>query len=471
MRRALTTLAALAMLFVAVRVAPAQAGPEPTPPAPSQRPNGAPSIGGMLVLAGGLHDHTTDSDGDTASDVVAPWLLAHHQELGLDFLSFTEHSDFFPASYGRADAPVDPWGRSLAITRANSAPGFTMLRGFEHTNDQQNHLNVIESSNWLARKDEITMDVFYGWLAATPTADPTGRGLGFGGGDGVGQFNHPSSKGPLNWDDYRFDAAAAEKMATIEVREGAAGWYWFALSKGWTLGPVQNLDYHNWTADKALGAGSPAQPGLACRETGGKTYLGCARSLVIATDNSRPAIMEALRGRRTTASERPDLWATLRGPGQRWQGSTVTAAPGTTIELTVDAGGGSAPLRKVEIIRDGTATDQTTFYGPNDPIDKCFPTPDDPTNNCGQHAPGFLEQERRYQLSAGQATRKGPHDGTPAGTIALSADVDGVELSRTFQLQVPTSTSTRPDGKHFFYAIVTRTDGTRAITAPIFTAG
>jgi hypothetical protein len=143
------------------------------------------------------------------------------------------------------------------VTDAHTGDGFTMLRGFEHTNDQQNHLNVIESANWLRHHDELTMEPFYRWLASSPTGDAAGTGAAYGGADGIGQFNHPSSKGALNWDDYAFHPEVAAQMATIEVRERALGWYWFALSRGWTLGPVQNADFHNWAKDGVLTNSAP----------------------------------------------------------------------------------------------------------------------------------------------------------------------------------------------------------------------
>src|SRR5262249_44761242 len=102
--------------------------------APSLRPRGAPLVGPYRVLAGSLHDHSTDSDGDTASADVAAWESAHHAELGVDFTTLTDHSDGFPLALGDPTSP-DPWRRQAALTQQYSHDGFSLLRGFEWTND------------------------------------------------------------------------------------------------------------------------------------------------------------------------------------------------------------------------------------------------------------------------------------------------------------------------------------------------
>src|SRR5262249_940053 len=247
-----------------------------TPVAPSLRPDGPPTIGPYRVLAGSLHDHSTDSDGDTSSASVAAWLASHHTELGVDFASLTDHSDFFPGSPIATSSPLDPWNRQAALGAQYSRDGFAFLRGFEWTNDQENHLNVIGSQNWTSRfatgDASLHMAPFWTWLSTPPTPDPTGLGLGVGGADGVGQFNHPGDKGALNWDDYASGPAAAREMSTIEIHGGQglsagdlmgsdAGWYWFALSQGWTVSPVMNWDWHNWSAD---GVVTDPTPGSAC---------------------------------------------------------------------------------------------------------------------------------------------------------------------------------------------------------------
>src|SRR5262249_21843380 len=172
---------ALAVVFAtALLLAPTAAiAPAQTPP-PSLRPAGPPQLRNLSILSGSLHDHTTDSDGDTASADVATWWSLNHQAIGIDFATFSDHSDFFPATYGTTTP--NPWTRQAALIAQYSGPGFTILRGFELTNDQENHLNVIDSQNWTGRfetlEPTLTMTPFWDWLGADPMTDLTGDGLG-----------------------------------------------------------------------------------------------------------------------------------------------------------------------------------------------------------------------------------------------------------------------------------------------------
>jgi hypothetical protein len=435
---------------------------------PSLRPGGPPRIGPYRVLAGSLHDHTTDSDGDTASERVATFLHNYRNDLGIDYCSLTDHSDLFPTVYQRtADAaqagnpaavPVpDLWHRQGALADQHRSEDFSLLRGFEWTNDQQNHLNVLLSQNWTARGVTgdawLHMDPFWTWLSSTPVTDPTGTGLGFGGADGIGMFNHPGDKGALNWDDYGLQSQVAQHMALIEIhgsygRDGRldsdAGWYWFALSKGWHVSPVMDWDWHNWARDGVL-----ANPTPGAGYDDGHTFLPGQRSLVLAKNSLPASIKEALAARRTTATEIPDLWATLRGPHGEWQGAIVEADPGERLRLRVDAGSATEPLIGVQIVTDNGQTGHGYYYGDN---------PDWSSLNHAQLTPSYVEQHRRYTMNGGatlkQAAGGRRFDGPPPGTVVASAPLSGKRAQATIDVRVPTTPSPRPDGRHFFYAIV-----------------
>ncbi len=461
-------------------------GPGHLVPRPSLRPGGPPQVGPYRVLAGSLHDHSTDSDGDSTSEAVADFLSRYREDLGLDYAALTDHSDAFPVAYQRTvnaaqaqDPSVVPvpdlWRRQGALEQQYDSDMFSVLRGFEWTNDQQNHLNVLLSSNWTSRATtgdaSLRMEPFWTWLSTPPTVDPTGTGLGFGGGDGIGIFNHPGDKGALNWDDYGLNASAAQRMALIEIhgsygRDGRldsdAGWYWFALSRGWHVSPVMNWDWHEWSAPD--GVLKNPTPGASYDQGGG--YLPGQRSLVLATSSRRAAMREALSSRRTSATEIPDLWASLRGPKGVWQGGIIEGDPGETIELQVDAGSTTEPLYKVEIIGDNGLDGHEHYYGDN---------PDwmAPHN---QLTASYLEQHRRYEVN-GDATRKRlpegrRHDGPPPRTVMATAPLSGTRDSVTVAVTVPTTPSPRPDGKHFFYAIVyagASAFPARAWTGPLLT--
>ena len=488
---AIAAVAACAGIGAAVAPSSASAG------ATSLRPGGAPGVGGMLVLSGSPHDHSTLSDGHRDPTVIADWLERHHNELGVDFADLTEHSDFFPATY--QNPSLNPWPELAGVAASHSVPGFSFLRGFEWTNDLENHINVLGSANWTARfgtgEGSTRMAGFWNWLATTPQPDPTGTGVGiqFGGADGVGQFNHLGDKGALNWDDYAYDAGAAKVMGLMEVRGDAglhgvgnsdAGWYWFALSQGWTLSPTMDWDWHPWEQQvNSDGSDNAANPAIGSR-CGVDGYLTCQRTLVVAAANTPAAIIDALEHRRTSASERPDLWATLRGPDGSWQGDTVSAAPGTDITLTVDAGSADQ-LTGVDIVSDASASrpDATVPAYPS------FFYADNPQSDwgSGQYFVSYAEQHAKWVASGGHATAK--HwihaNGSetrfgqpPSDTVVAHVAMSGQRDTRQVTVHVPTAPSGRPDGKHFYYAIVHAATpdpsgsapmDTRAWTGPLLT--
>ncbi len=430
--------------------------------APSLRPDGTPVSGDLLVLAGSLHDHSTDSDGQSPAESVAKWEFIHRNELGIDFGALTDHADFFPFAY---QAPEDGnvWLHQARLSSRYSTGGFAFLRGFEYTSDQENHLGVIGSRDYLpgVKRNVTSMQPFYAWIARS---------------DGVGIFNHPSSKGALQWDDLRIDHAAAANMAAIEIygdqgssprnmAHSDAGWYWLALARGWTVGPVMDWDTHDWESKFVQ-----PHPGIGCGDL--PYYLPCQRTLVIAKEATPQAIMEALRARRVSATEHPSLWATLRGPGGVWQGSTVwDVRPSSTLELTVDAGSSKWPLTRVDIVSDNGVLPDPYYDGDNltcrKPADaECKRE----IRREGQVAASFSLEHKLYLATGGHTLRKAQIDGPPPDTIVASLPLYGPRTTATIRVRVPSAPSPRADGRHFFYAIVYAGDA-RAWTSPILTQG
>lgn len=412
------------------------------------RPGGTPHSGGLLVLAGSLHDHSTDSDGDASSAAVAAWEFAHRSELGIDFGALTDHADLMPFAI-REPFGGSVWKRQAKLEERYTREGFSFLRGFEFTSDQENHVNVIGSPGYLGglHENELTLRSLYHWLA---TRDA-----------GVAQFNHPSAKGALQWDNLAFVPTVAANVATIEIygdqgfsnwnlTHSDAGWYWLALSRGWTLGPVMNWDTHHWR--KIL---RQTDAGERCGDE--PRTLPCQRTLILAEENTPEAIMSALRARRTSATEHPSLWATLRGPGGIWQGSTVkNAGAGQTLALTLEAGSSIWPLTRVDIISDSGIDPHPYYDG------------DNPAPRRGVYAASYREQHRRFVASQGHAVRKDQIDAPPEGALVASEPLSGDRALQTIEVTIPDAPSLRPDRKHFFYAIVWA-GLVRAWTSPIFT--
>jgi hypothetical protein len=429
--------------------------------APTLRPDGVPKVDDMLVLAGSFHDHSRDSDGNATSEDVVSWEHAHRRELGIDFAGLSDHADFLPFSY-QSPQYGNVWDHQARLEKQYGDGDFAFVRAFEYTSDQENHLGVIGSRGFIAGIHErtVTMGPFYKWLAR---------------GDGLGEFNHPSSKGALQWDDMLLDARAAPYMAAIEIygdqgsdpenlEHSDAGWYWLALVRGWTVGPVMNWDTHEWEEKFA-----EARPGSDCGRF--PYFLPCQRTLVIATSDTRAALLEALRARRTTATEDPGLWATLRGPNGEWQGSLLwDVRPGSRLTLTLDAGSSRWPLSSVDIVSDNGIDPDSYFDGDNlhcgDEAKGCRAE----ALKFGQVRHSYLIEHDRYLESHGRTLRKRQVDGPPATATIASFPLHGPRTTATLSIVVPNAPSTRPDGRHFFYAIVHAGPG-RAWTSPIFTQG
>lgn len=420
----------------------------------------------MYVLAGSLHDHSTDSDGNASAARIAGWESAHHTELGIDFGSLTDHSDYFPIAY-QALQDGNVWMHQQRISTRYSTGAFAFLRGFEYTSDQENHLSVIGTAAFLKGipRNETSMAPFYEWLAEQPDGPR----------DGIAQFNHPSAKGALQWDNLSFDAHAARNMATIEIygdrgfsthnlAHSDAGWYWLALARGWTLAPVMNWDTHDWHEKLRQ-----TEPGSECGAEE-LPYLPCQRTLVIADADTPEAIVAALRARRAGATEHPSLWATLRGPRGEWQGSTVGGMrPGSVLELTVDAGSSIWPLTSVEIVSDNGVDPHPFYDGDNYTCDaERLTACRDTAERGGQNASSFELQHRRFLETNGYAVRKRQIDTPPPHTTIAVVELGGTRVTQHLRITIPRERSLRPDGRHFFYAIV-HAGTIRAWTAPIFT--
>jgi hypothetical protein len=452
-----TVLALLSLLYLH-DAAPAGPRFKAAAGAPSLRPGGTPHSGGLLVLSGSLHDHSTDSDGSAASNDVVAWEYAHRQELGIDYAALSDHADFLPFAY---QAPQDgnAWYHQEQLAHRYAGSGFAFLRAFEYTSDQENHLGVIGSSDFISgiHEADTSMKPFYAWLAQS---------------DGLGQFNHPSSKGALQWDNLALDKNAASNMATIEIpgdqefsrlhlAHSDAGWYWLALSRGWTLGPVMDWDTHDWRERMAQ-----ARPGATCGRR--PLYLPCQRTLILAQASAPKAILEALRARRTSATEHPSLWATLRGPGGVWQGSSLRAEPGETIDLTIDAGSSIWPLTSVEIVSDNGVDPAPHYNGDNLHCGRDPELCQEEAERQGQVETSFLIEHQRFLGAHGNTVRKAQIDGPPPETTLVTSQLSGNRATLTLHVSVPRARSLRPDGKHFFYAIV-HAGAVRVWTSPIFT--
>jgi len=273
------------------------------PPPPPSFPAPAPLPGGMWAYFGCIHSHSTYSDGSGPPR----YAYAVARSNGLHFLALTDHSHYFN------DAQ---WADILAQAEAVTVDGvFVGLRGFEWTGRVEGHINVFETEGYPSRDDPDydSLGEIYTWLTAQPGA--------------VAQFNHPFADSDFN--DFAYDQAADAAIVLQEVGNGSRnqyftfeGAYLRSLYAGWHVGATNNGD----TETPDWGADTPHRTGVVVRAL------------------TKDDILEALRARRTFATEDRNLALALR-VGDAWMGSTIPKAPAITFLVdVVDPDGESVTL-------------------------------------------------------------------------------------------------------------------------------
>jgi DNA/RNA endonuclease YhcR with UshA esterase domain len=263
------------------------------PPLPPSPPPPAPLPGGMWAYFGCIHSHSTYSDGSGPPQ----YAYAVGRANGLHFLALTDHSHYFN------DAQ---WGDILAQAEAATVDGvFVGLRGFEWTHREVGHINVFETEGYPSRDDPAydTLSEFYQWLTTQPGA--------------IAQFNHPFPDSDFN--DFAYHPAADAAIVLQEVGNGSRnqyftfeGEYLRSLHAGWHVGAANNGDTEtpDWGADTLHRTG------------------------IVAPALTRDDILEALRARRTFATEDSNLALALRA-GENWMGSIIPKATATTFSVDV----------------------------------------------------------------------------------------------------------------------------------------
>ena len=305
-------------------------------------------------LVGTLHEHSGYSDGWPGTTPAT--YFAAGKAAGLDFFGSGEHSDNadlpITANEGcltdptacATDPTVNKWDATLAQADDASDETYTAFRGFEWTSDRFGHINVYFSQNDTGAKVDggyVAMDIFYDWL---------GRSAALGGGaDGIATFNHPGADGEevdpgFNWNDFAYVPGADQRMVGIEVYNDTSdfgtnrgphpeGYYVHALDKGWHVGAVGAEDLHGTPGDED-GYGEPHFP----------------KTVVLATDNSRASIKEAMLDRRFYAIRSNDGLRLDFSVDGTPMGSRLTRDAGAPLDVVAST---NRPGATVEIVTSG----------------------------------------------------------------------------------------------------------------------
>jgi len=219
---------------------------------------------------------------------------------GLDVFAVTDHVGFLTG---------EKWHDTQYQCAAQTEEGaFVALAGFEWAYGAD-HINVIGSRDFTtsARVGDLTQ--FYRWIL-DQALDGEGETM-------VCQFNHPGRTSYFShFDDFAYNSAVDPYFALIELfssekpeyRKGSEQhepWYIKALDQGWHVAPAGNQDNHY----------------------GRYGDVNAIRTGIWARGLTRAEIMEALRARRTFASEDRHTSLQFHLNGQ-WMGSTLPEPPG-----------------------------------------------------------------------------------------------------------------------------------------------
>lgn len=254
---------------------------------------------------------------------------------GYDFYVTSDHSQ--EAAFN----PVSPTNAAWLATQREAAEAtdsnFVAIAGYEHSENNGpggvGHLNVINSAEYLnALAPGVDLPYLYHWLK---TAKPNGEG------PIVVSFNHPGPRQYNNWA-YR-DPEITDIITMLEVINSNNKIHYAgfinALDKGWKVSPCCGNDNHGfWGISRHV-----------------------SRTFVLATSKTKPAILEAMRHRRTYAALEKTIQCRYTVNGAI-MGSTLDRPDVFRFDISISDPDTSRPghkITKIDIIQDGGAEVQS----------------------------------------------------------------------------------------------------------------
>lgn len=357
------------LAIVAASLIPAILSTGPSAPPPPSAPAAAPVVafsGQPRIFFGGLHAHTSYSDGlGTPADA-----FTRARDLGkMDFLAVTEHNHIEADGSGdRKDGILiakqpalyngpDPASLMSAARTFTVDDKFVAIAAQEFsTISSGNHTNVFDIKDIINVTNGDYKTLFDTWLPQHP--DSLGE-------PPLAQFNHPDVKQDLNpntapkerendygYDDFNKSFAqlrqhAEKNVSLIEMVSGPALTnasdmpiksgnrherdYWFYLNEGFRVAPTANQDNHYLTWGT----------------------INRARTAVLADRLTKADIIHALKARRVYATEDENLQLRFRVNGQEMGSIIRTPQPlDLNIEVAITDPDEPTATYKVELYRD-----------------------------------------------------------------------------------------------------------------------
>lgn len=251
--------------------------------------------------AGQLHNHSALSGGWGSPGEIYE---KSAQEEHMDFFALTDHSDsFVGGEAGVIDADgssLSPsWAEGKQAAKAAASPDFAPIFGFEMTWGKAHglgHINTFGTSGWQTGNQLSSLENYLNILERVPGS--------------VNQFNHPGTAYGT-FDGFRDYSPRYDRLMQLMEVFGEPGTeylseYFMALDAGWHLAPTA---------------------GSFCYDPD----FGNARTVILAQALSESSLLQALRQRRTYATQDADLRLEFQLNGTDMGGFTAKA---DTMELT-----------------------------------------------------------------------------------------------------------------------------------------
>ncbi|NFA43968.1 DUF3604 domain-containing protein [Clostridium botulinum] len=299
--------------------------------------------GDLKHLFGQLHAHTNISDGSGSLDEAYQWVKDHKA----DYYAVTDHSNWFDndteANLGDG-SKSEKWTKAHETADKYNDPGkFTAIYGYEMTwsgsTGGWGHINTFNTPGFETRTNKaMDLQNYYKTIQTQPQS--------------ISQLNHPG-KTFGDFADFGFYSEGADKNVNlIEVGNGEGPirgsgyfpsyeYYTRALDKGWHVAPTNSQDNHkgNWFTSNN------------------------ARTIVIADDNSRDSIYDALREKRVYASEDADMTIDYT-VNDEVMGTSLGNVDGK-LNFKINATDPTDKIKKISIIANGGVEVESKTFNDN----------------------------------------------------------------------------------------------------------
>lgn len=289
---------------------------------------------------GQLHAHTNISDGTGTLEEAYTWA---REQGKADYIAITDHSNWFDND---KEGTINDGSKSAKWVAAQSTSDqynkdneFVAMYGYEMTwSNGTGHMNTFNSEGFETRSNgSIDLKEYYSRLLTAPQS--------------ISQFNHPGTTFG-DFKDFGFYSKEVDELVTLlEVGNGEGAirgsgyfpsyeYYTRALDKGWHISPTNNQDNHKK----------------------GWVTANTARTVIEAKELTRDDLYDAMRQRRTYATENENLNINYTVNGQA-MGSILDQPEELNISIKVEDPDVEDKISTISIIANGGAVVETKSFG------------------------------------------------------------------------------------------------------------